>query len=270
MTKSELSGKVALITGGTSGIGKATAIRFVKAGAKVIILARTMEKLEKTAFEITKMAGENSVLAIQADVSDENQVEASFKAAVDVYRQIDIVVCNAGYIYSSFIEDMSLLEWENIYKTNMVGYFLVSREAFKHWKANNIKGNLIFVSSKDALSPSMKISAYCSSKAAELHLARCLALEGGSFGIRVNSILPDAVIKDSGMFSPEKRKLAALRHGIKETEIEAFYQKRNMLKINILPEDVAEGILFFAEDRSIKTTGSILTVDGGLEAALPR
>lgn len=131
MTKSELSGKVALITGGTSGIGKATAIRFVKAGAKVIILARTMEKLEKTAFEITKMAGENSVLAIQADVSDENQVEASFKAAVDVYRQIDIVVCNAGYIYSSFIEDMSLFEWENIYKTNMVGYFLVSREAFK-------------------------------------------------------------------------------------------------------------------------------------------
>jgi NAD(P)-dependent dehydrogenase (short-subunit alcohol dehydrogenase family) len=270
MMKKELSGKVALITGGSSGIGKATAIRFAQEGAKVVILARRIEKLEIVSCEIAGLVGEEKVLPIQTDVSDEAQVRSAFRKTMDVFKQIDIVVCNAGYLYSSPVEETTLEEWTQVYGTNVVGSFLVSREAFRHWKNTRIPGSLIFVSSKNAISPSAQVSAYCSAKAATLHLARCLAVEGAPYGIRVNSVLPDAVIKDSEMFSPERRKQVAQRYGIRDEEIETFYRNRNLLKVSIFPEDVAEAILFFAGNRGGKTTGAILPVDGGIETALAR
>jgi NAD(P)-dependent dehydrogenase (short-subunit alcohol dehydrogenase family) len=104
----------------------------------------------------------------------------------------------------------------------------------------------------------------------EEHLARCLAVEGGPFGIRVNSVLPDAVLQGSNIWNSAWREERARAYGIHPDELEEHYRKRTLLHVNISTEDIAEGILFFASKRSDKTTGCMLTVDGGVSAAFPR
>jgi NAD(P)-dependent dehydrogenase (short-subunit alcohol dehydrogenase family) len=126
------------------------------------------------------------------------------------------------------------------------------------------------VGSKNALATPMNASAYASAKAAELHLARCLALEGGPDGIRVNVVNPDAVIRGSRIWSGTWRRERAEAHGVKEDELEEVYRKRSLLKAAVLPEDVAEAILFLASDKSAKSTGNIINVDAGNAQAFTR
>ena len=120
------------------------------------------------------------------------------------------------------------------------------------------------------MSPGKDFAAYSAAKAAEAQLAKVAALEGGAHGIRANIVNPDAVFRDSGLWSEEVRRERARAQGIAVEEVEAFYRKRNLLGVSILPEDVAEAVLFFAGDRSAKTTGCTLTVDGGVRDAFPR
>ena len=133
-----------------------------------------------------------------------------------------------------------------------------------------IGGSIIFIASKNALASGKNAAAYSSVKAAELHLARCIAEEGGTKKIRVNTICPDAVLQGSSIWSGAWRKERAEAYGIRPDQLEEFYRKRTLLGESITPADVAEAALFFASDRSAKTTGGILTVDGGVSAAFVR
>jgi len=129
---------------------------------------------------------------------------------------------------------------------------------------------VVFVATKNVMSPGKDFSAYSASKAAEAQLAKVAALEGGPHAIRVNIVNPDAVFRDSGLWSSEVRHERARAQGIAVDEIEEFYRKRNLLGVSVLPEDVAEAVLFLASDRAAKTTGCTLTVDGGVRDAFPR
>jgi NAD(P)-dependent dehydrogenase (short-subunit alcohol dehydrogenase family) len=184
---------------------------------------------------------------------------------------VDIVVSNAGVASSAPLEETSLAEWNRNHDILVTGYFLVAREAFKLLKQQDRGGSIVFVASKNAVVAGKNAAAYSSAKAAELHLARCLAEEGGAAGIRVNTVNPDAVLQGSRIWGSSWREERAAAYGIKPEELEDFYAQRNTLKVNILPQDIAEAVLHFASPvRSGKSTGNMLNVDGGVPAAYAR
>ncbi len=266
----ELAGRVALITGGASGIGRATARRLAQEGAHVVILDKDEAGAQTVADEIVHQQGEGRALAIACDVRDEAQVVSAFHQTVLAYGGVDIVVNNAGIALAAPITETALADWNRLYEVLVQGYFLVARSAFRLWRAQGIGGSLIMITSKNALVASKDASAYSSAKAAEAHLARCLAEEGGAMGVRVNCVAPDAVLQGSRIWDTRWREERARAYGIPPEELEAYYRQRTTLKVNIYPEDVAEAVLFFASDRSAKTTGATLTVDGGIPAAYVR
>jgi rhamnulose-1-phosphate aldolase/alcohol dehydrogenase len=253
----ELTGKVAFVTGGASGIGRAVAERLAAEGAQIVV-ADLKESDLKGALNVTM------------DVTDEASVVAAFRSAILEYGGIDVLVSSAGIATAAPIEETSIAEWNKLQSILSTGYFLAAREAFKIFKAQGRGGSVIFVVSKNALTAGKNCSAYSAAKAAELHLARCLAEEGGAAGIRVNVVNPDAVIAKSSIWNSEWRAARARDHGIRPEELEEFYRKRTTLKLNIFPEDVAEAVYFFASNKSSKLTGNILNVDGGVPGAYPR
>lgn len=266
----ELAGQVVFITGAASGIGRATAIRMAAEGAHVVIADINAEGGAAVAAEIVKKYGFRRATSVRCDVTSEEAVAEAFRHAVLTYGGVDVVVSNAGIASSAPIEETSLADWNRNMNILGTGYFLVAREAFRVWKQQGIGGRLVFIGSKNSLASGKNASAYSAAKAAEIHLARCLAEEGGAIHVRVNSVLPDAVIQGSGIWDGGWREARAAGYGIKPEELEEFYRKRNTLKVNILPEDIAEAVLFFATNRSAKTTGGILTVDGGVPLAYVR
>jgi rhamnulose-1-phosphate aldolase/alcohol dehydrogenase len=253
----ELTGRVALITGGASGIGRAAASRLAADGAQIVVADLRESDLP-------------GALSVKADVTDERSVVEAFRRAVLEFGGVDIVVSGAGVARAAPVEETSLEEWNRIQSILSAGYFLVAREAFRIFRAQGRGGSLVFVVSKNALVAGRNCSAYSAAKAAELHLARCLAEEGGAAGVRVNVVNPDAVIAGSSIWNSEWRQARARDHGIRPEELEEFYRNRTTLKANISPEDVAEAIWFFASDRSSKLTGNMLNVDGGVPGAYPR
>ncbi|WP_445151970.1 bifunctional aldolase/short-chain dehydrogenase [Baekduia sp. Peel2402] len=268
-TPGELQGQVAFVTGAAGGIGAAIGARLASAGAVVV----GFDLDEAGAAEALSALGEDNGLAVGGDVTNEDAVAAAYAAAVAKFGGVDIIVSNAGIASSSPIEDTSLAEWHRNHEILGTGYFLVAREAFKVLRAQDLGGGIIFVASKNALVAGKNASAYSSAKAAELHLARCLAEEGGAAGIRVNTVNPDAVLSGSRIWGPDStwRKERAAAYGIAPEELEEHYRQRNTLKVHVLPEDIAQATLHFAsESRSGKSTGNVLNVDGGVAAAYSR
>jgi NAD(P)-dependent dehydrogenase (short-subunit alcohol dehydrogenase family) len=186
------------------------------------------------------------------------------------YGGLDIVVSNAGTAHSSPVDRMELADWERSFAVNSTGHFLVAREGIRVLKAQGLGGAFVFVATKNVMSPGKDFSAYSASKAAEAQLAKVLALEGGPHGIRSNIVNPDAVFRDSTLSTEDVRRERARAQGISVDDLEDFYRKRNILARPILPDDVAEAVLFLASDRSAKTTGCTITVDGGVKDAFPR
>jgi NAD(P)-dependent dehydrogenase (short-subunit alcohol dehydrogenase family) len=163
-----------------------------------------------------------------------------------------------------------LQEWNLNMNVLGTGYFLVAREAFKQMKTQGIGGNMVFVGSKNSIYAGKNAAAYSAAKALETHLARCIAAEGGQYGIRVNSVLPDAVLQGSAIWDSKWREERARAYGISPDELEDYYKKRTTLLVNVYPEDIAEAIAFFASSKAEKTTGCMITVDGGVPAAFTR
>jgi rhamnulose-1-phosphate aldolase/alcohol dehydrogenase len=266
----DLAGKVALITGAASGIGRATAYRLAEEGAHVIITDINAVGGQQVADDIVKRFGYKRAIFSHMNVTKEEAVTASFEQAVLAYGGVDIVVNNAGIAGGAPVTDTTLADWQRNIDILATGYFLVAREAFRLMKKQGVGGAMVFVCSKNSISSGKGASAYSAAKAAELHLARCLAEEGGEYGIRVNSVLPDAVIRGSSIWNSDWKEARAKTYGISSEQVEDFYARRNILKASILPEDVAEAICFFAGPRSAKTTGGVLTVDGGVATAFVR
>jgi rhamnulose-1-phosphate aldolase/alcohol dehydrogenase len=262
----ELAGRVALVTGGAGGIGGAVARALAGAGACVAVA----DLDEKGAAEVADELGGSGV-AVRADVTDEAAVANAYKDTVLRYGGVDVVVSNAGLASSAPVEETSVDMWDRNHAVLARGYFLVAREAFKIMKEQGVGGSLVFVVSKNALAAGKNASAYSSAKAAELHLARCLAEEGGAHRIRVNAVNPDAVLQGSRIWDSSWRAERAQAYGIDPDELEDYYRQRNVLKVNVLPENIAEAVLFFAsEARSSRSTGNVLNVDGGVKDAYPR
>ncbi|WP_373429724.1 bifunctional rhamnulose-1-phosphate aldolase/short-chain dehydrogenase [Paracoccus sp. WLY502] len=265
-----LAGRVALVTGGAGGIGAATAERFLREGA-CAMLADIDEGALKTAHDgLAGRFGRDVVRSVQMNVTDENQVARAYAEMAVEFGGIDILVSNAGIASSAPVEDTSLALWNKNMDILSTGYFLVSREAFRTFRAQGIGGSVIFVASKNGLAASPNASAYCTAKAAEIHLARCLALEGAEGGIRVNVVNPDAVLRGSRIWEGEWLDQRASTYGTDKEGLEEMYRKRSMLKRSVLPEDIAEGVYFFASDLSAKSTGNILNVDAGNVQAFTR
>ncbi len=266
----ELAGRVAIVTGGASGIGRATARRLAADGAHVAIFDINVEGAQSVADELNKQHGARRSLALRCDVTDEAAVDAAFEQVVQAYGGVDIVVSNAGIAISAPIEETTIADWNKSMDILAKGYFLVSRAAFRVWKQQRIGGSLIYVASKNSVVAGKGAAVYSAAKAAELHLARCLAEEGGPIGVRVNSVLPDAVLEGSSIWDAGWRAARAAGYGIKPEELDDFYRQRTVLKVTVRPEDLAEAISFLAGPRASRTTGAALTVDGGVTAAYVR
>ena len=265
-----LAGRIAIVTGGAGGIGSATAQRMLAEGACVVLADIDAEALERTRQNLAGRFSTDVVRAVAMDVTDEATVAQSFADMAAEFGGVDIIVSNAGIASSAPVEDTTLELWNRNMSILSTGYFLVAREAFRMLRRQNIGGSIVFVASKNGLAASPNASAYCTAKASEIHLARCLALEGAEAGIRVNVVNPDAVLRGSKIWSGEWLDQRASTYRTDKEGLEEMYRQRSMLKRSVLPEDIAEAIYFFASDASDKSTGNIVNVDAGNVQAFTR
>ncbi|NNC37400.1 MAG: bifunctional rhamnulose-1-phosphate aldolase/short-chain dehydrogenase [Hyphomonadaceae bacterium] len=258
-----LAGRIAFVTGGAGGIGSESARRLLQEGACVMLADIDAKSLEKKSSEIAQEFSSDVIRTTVCDVTDEKSVVDAISACSTEFGGMDILVSNAGIASSAPLEDTSLKLWNRTMDILSTGYFLVSREAFKVMKAQDIGGSVVFVASKNALVASPGASAYCTAKGAEVQLSRAVALEGAPLGIRCNVVNPDAVLKGSKIWNSGWKKERADAYKMSEVELEDMYRQRSLLKRSVFPEDIAEAVYFLAADTSSKSTGNIINVDGG-------
>ena len=259
----ELAGKVALITGAAGGIGSATANKFLSEGCCVVLTDIDTSALEAKKEEFIKKFGKDVVHSIAMDVTSEKEVKKAVSSSINTFGGIDILVANAGFSSAALFENTSSKLWDKNMDILSKGSFLISREVYQKMIDQNNGGSIIFIASKNSLNASKGASAYSVAKSSLLHLSRSIALEGANYKIRSNVINPDAVIQGSKIWQGEWKKQRAASNKISINNVEDFYKNRSLLKVSILPQDIAEGIYFFASSKSQKSTGNIINIDGG-------
>jgi rhamnulose-1-phosphate aldolase/alcohol dehydrogenase len=265
-----LAGRVALITGGAGGIGLATARRLMDEGSCVVLCDIDREALTGAEADLRKKYSADLIASAWVDVTREDAVAAGFRDSAWKFGGVDICISNAGIASASPVEETTLATWQKNMDILATGYFLIARQAFQLFKVQGVGGSIVFIGSKNALAASPGAAAYCTAKAAELHLARCLALEGAPLGIRVNVVNPDAVLRGSRIWQGEWAQQRAAQYKKSVDELESVYRERSLLKRSVYPEDVAEAVAFFASERSAKSTGNIVNVDAGNAGAFTR
>jgi len=265
-----MAGRVALVTGGAGGIGSATAERYLREGACVMLADIDETALAETAENLSARYSADVVRTVTMNVTDEAAVVSACSNIAAEFGGVDILVSNAGIASSAPVEETTLDLWNRNMAILSTGYFLVSREAFKLFRVQDMGGAIVFVASKNGLAASPNASAYCTAKASEIHLARCLALEGAPMGVRVNVVNPDAVLKGSKIWQGEWLDQRAGTYGTDKDGLEAMYRDRSLLKRSVLPDDIAEAAYFLASDLSAKSTGNIINVDAGNVQAFTR
>ncbi len=265
-----LQGRVALVTGGASGIGLAIAEKLASQGACVTIADINDDGMAEVISDFSTRHGRDTMHSVNMDVTSEAAVIAGFESTIHRFGGLDIVVNNAGIAIPSPADETSLEIWNNQMAILGTGYFLVGREGFKLLKKQNCAGSMIYIASKNGMVASPGTSAYGAMKAAEIHLARVLAAEGAAYGIRVNTVNPDAVLRGSKIMSEGFRQSRAASLKIKPEELEDHYRKRSLLQRSVYPEDIAEAVYWFASDASNKSTGNIFNVDAGHLASFTR
>ena len=265
-----LQGRVALVTGGAGGIGRATAERLLREDCCVLIADLDSASAEQVTKELQQRFGRDQVAALTLDVTKEDKVEQAFTEAAQLFGGLDIMISNAGFASAANFEDTSLALWQKNLDVLSTGYFLVSRAAYRIMLKQKLGGSIVFVVSKNGLAASGGASAYCTAKASELHLARCMALEGAPHGIRVNCVNPDAVLRGSKIWQGEWSQQRAASNKVSVDELEEVYRQRSLLKRSVYPEDIAEAVFFLSSDAAAKSTGNILNVDAGNAVAFTR
>ena len=262
-----LATRIALVTGAGSGIGKAIAQRLAAEGACVVIA----DLDDGNAASVAEGIG-NSDKAIPAtvNVTDSTEVQAAFDAAALAFGGVDLVVNNAGLSISKPLLDTTEQDWDLQHDVMAKGSFLVSRAAAKMMIDQGLGGDIIYISSKNAVFAGPNNVAYGAAKADQAHQVRLLAAELGEHGIRVNGINPDGVVRDSGIFAGGWGAKRAAVYGVPEEELGAYYAGRTLLKREVLPEHVAAAVFALTTGDLSMTTGLHIPVDSGLAAAFLR
>ena len=265
-----MQGRIAFITGGAGGIGSASAERLLREGCNVVLADIDRPALDDVVAGFSKRYGRDMVRGILMDVTSEAAVIAAVAYTVAEFGGLDVLVNNAGITSAAAVEDTTLAMWTKTMDILSTGYFLVGREGYRVMKTQSLGGSMVFIASKNGIAASPGASAYCTAKAAEIHLARCMALEGAPMGIRVNVVNPDAVLRGSKIWKGEWSQQRAASNKIAVDELEEHYRKRSLLLRSVFPEDIAEGVYFFASDLSNKSTGNFLNVDAGNPVSFTR
>ncbi|NKB91700.1 MAG: bifunctional aldolase/short-chain dehydrogenase [Candidatus Nanopelagicales bacterium] len=261
------AGRVALVTGGASGIGKATVELLASEGACVVIADRNVEGAAVLAQEI---GGSDAALAVEMDVADEISVQRALTAAVLAFGGIDFVVNNAGLSLSRPLTETTVDDWNLQHDVLARGSFLVSRESARIMIDQGLGGDVVYVTSKNASFAGPANIAYSAAKADQAHQVRLLAVELGDQGIRVNGVAPDGVVQGSGIFAGGWGAERAAVYEVEEEDLGAFYAQRTLLKREVIPHDVAKAISALASDDFSRTTGSVVPVDSGVAGAFLR
>jgi rhamnulose-1-phosphate aldolase/alcohol dehydrogenase len=256
-----LAGRVALVTGGASGIGRATCYALASQGACVIVADLDLAGAEALAKEL---GGPDVAVGIEMDVADEEAIKAGIAAGSLAFGGLDLVVNNAGLSRSAALEDTTAQLWDLQHNVMPRGSFLVSRESAQAMRRQGLGGDIVYIASKNAIAAGPKNIAYSSAKASQAHQVRLLAAELGEDGIRVNGINPDGVVRGSGIFSGGWGADRARVYGVKEEDLGRYYAQRTLLKREILPEHVAEAVLALTSGSLEVTTGLLVPVDGGV------
>lgn len=266
----ELTRQVAFITGAASGIGKATAKRLAEEGAHVVIADIDEQGAVQTADEINREQGDGRALAVRVDIANPDEVAQAFQSTVLTYGGLDILISNAGVASRGTVIETTLEDYRRMQDVLMKGSYLVSHYASDIMRQQGIGGNFIFVASKNAVATSTNCAVFSAAKAYQLHLMRSIASDLGKYKIRANAINPDAVLEGSNIWTGSWRSETAKTLGISPDKLEEYYRNRNLMKVNIYPEDCAEAILFLVSSRAAKTTGTVIPVDGGMPQAFLR
>ena len=256
-----LAGRVALVTGGASGIGRATCYALASQGACVIVADLDLAGAEALAKEL---GGPDVAVGIEMDVADEEAIKAGIAAGSLAFGGLDLVVNNAGLSKSAALEETTAQLWDLQHNVMPRGSFLVSRDSAQVMRRQGLGGDIVYIASKNAIAAGPKNIAYSSAKASQAHQVRLLAAELGEDGIRVNGINPDGVVRGSGIFAGGWGADRARVYGVKEEDLGKYYAQRTLLKREILPEHVAEAVLALTSGSLEVTTGLLVPVDGGV------
>ena len=262
-----LAARVALVTGAGSGIGRAIAKRLAAEGACVVVADLDAAGAGAVAEEI---GGADEAVAVTVDVSDEPRVATAVRQASLAFGGVDLVVNNAGLSISKPLLETTSDDWDLQHDVMARGSFLVSREAARVMVDQGLGGDLVYVVSKNGVFAGPDNVGYGAAKADQAHQVRLLAAELGRFGIRVNGVNPDAVVRGSGLFAKGWGARRAAVYGVPEEELGAFYARRTLLGLEVLPEHVAAAVLALVAGDLTRTTGLLVPVDAGVAAAFLR
>ncbi len=255
-----LEDRVVLITGAGQGLGEAIAHALAMAGAQVGVLDIDGDAAEKVAWEIEAQTGQQT-LGLQADVTDEANVEAAVGTVLAKFDRLDIAVANAGIVIAGEITDFPVEQWRQVIDVNLMGYFLLAKHAARPMKTQR-SGTIIQINSKSGKKGSFKNSAYSTSKFGGIGLTQSLALELAEYGIRVNAVCPGNLL-DSPLWVDSLYTQYAQRLNISETEVRQRYIDQVPLARGCTYEDVCNVVTFLASDQSSYMTGQALNVTGG-------
>jgi len=262
-----LAARVAYVTGGGSGIGRAVALRLAAEGACVVVADRDFDSATRVAGEI---GGADAAIAVAADVTSADAVAESLREAVLAFGGVDLIVNNAGLSISKPLLETTEADWDLQHDVMAKGSFLVSREAARVMIAQGTGGDIVYIASKNSLFAGPNNVAYGAAKADQAHQVRLLAAELGAHGIRVNGINPDGVVRGSGIFAGGWGARRAAVYGVPEEKLGEYYAQRTLLKREVLPEHVANAVFVLTGGELTHTTGLHIPVDAGVAAAFLR
>jgi rhamnulose-1-phosphate aldolase/alcohol dehydrogenase len=262
-----LASRVAVVTGAASGIGKAIATRLAAEGACVVIADLDLSKAQAAAAEL---GSTDVAIGVQADVTDERAVQDAVDATLLAFGGLDLVVNNAGLSLSKSLLDTTVADWDLQHNVMAKGSFLVSRAAARVLIDQKLGGDIVYISSKNSVFAGPNNIAYSATKADQAHQVRLLAAELGEYGVRVNGINPDGVVRGSGIFAGGWGAKRAAVYGVPEEELGQYYAQRTLLKREVLPEHVANAVFVLCSSDLDHTTGLHIPVDAGVAAAFLR
>ncbi|WP_229671399.1 bifunctional aldolase/short-chain dehydrogenase [Salinibacterium xinjiangense] len=267
-----LAGRIALVTGAASGIGKAIATRLAAEGACVVIADLDLPKAQEAAAELGAGLArpEDVAIGIVANVTDEVAVQSAIDQTLLAFGGLDLVVNNAGLSLSKSLLETTVADWDLQHNVMARGSFLVSRAAATVLIDQKLGGDIIYISSKNSVFAGPNNIAYSATKADQAHQVRLLAAELGEYGVKVNGINPDGVVRGSGIFAGGWGAKRAAVYGVAEDDLGKYYAQRTLLKREVLPENVANAVFVLCTSDLSHTTGLHIPVDAGVAAAFLR